>query len=562
LFFTINEQKCVSCLACVRVCPADAVAVDGASVRIVDEACIRCGICVPACPHDAIDTGGELGQAVALAAGGQAALILSVEAGVHFYPLAPEQVVNACCQAGVRTVHRGVLGDELVAAEYQRLLGDRHWGTMIRSTCPVVVERVRSEYPELVPYLAPVKTPVAAEAAYLREMYGADLKLVYAGVCMTEGGDHVDAVVTFKELEELLRVRDVDVKSQPETFERVPEERRRHLSTAGGLPLPLLQGEPQASRRFRKLRGLGQLEAMARAVNDKMDLGFVDILPCEGCLDHPLLGPRDQLYWRRRVLDQIEPKRSALPVLDPDIDVDVGAAFEVRTNGHYVAERDVEEVLEKIGRAPSGAPWDCGACGYRTCRKFAAALLKGRATLRSCPPYQERRVLEAQEQAAMDELTGLATLRVLKDRLSQELARSQRSRDAFAVMFVDLDKFKRVNDVLGHEAGNRVLEAVGRELRRTLRATDLAARYGGDEFVLVLVRTSPKGAARVAEAVRAAIETLGASMGYAPGLVSASVGVAVHDPRRAGGEDILEAADKALYRAKARGGNVVETQGA
>ena len=68
MLFEIKAEKCVSCLACVRVCPAEAVAVDGASVSIVDEACTRCGMCVPACPHDAIATVGDLARATALAA--------------------------------------------------------------------------------------------------------------------------------------------------------------------------------------------------------------------------------------------------------------------------------------------------------------------------------------------------------------------------------------------------------------------------------------------------------------------------------------------------------------
>ena len=120
MHFTIDAQSCVACLACVRVCPTAAVAVDGAQVTIVDEACIRCGLCAPACPHDAIKVSGQIGRALALAARGNGVLMLCPEAAAHFYPATPEQVVNACYAAGYRAVHRGVIGDELVAAEYQR----------------------------------------------------------------------------------------------------------------------------------------------------------------------------------------------------------------------------------------------------------------------------------------------------------------------------------------------------------------------------------------------------------------------------------------------------------
>src|SRR2546427_6265142 len=122
--FRIKPDSCVACMACVRVCPADAVAVEGAIVRIVDEACTRCGLCLPACPHDAIEALGDLSRALELALAGRAALILSVECAAYFYPAAPNQVVNACYAAGFRTVHRGVLGDELVAREYLDLWAD------------------------------------------------------------------------------------------------------------------------------------------------------------------------------------------------------------------------------------------------------------------------------------------------------------------------------------------------------------------------------------------------------------------------------------------------------
>lgn len=557
MLFEIEAQKCVSCLACVRVCPAEAVAVDGASVSIVDQACIRCGMCVPACPHDAIAAKGDLARAVALAASGQAVLVLTVEAAAHFYPNTPEQVINACYQAGFRAVHHGVIGDELVASEYLKLWAEPVWGTMIRSTCPVIVETIRHEYPELVPYLAPVKTPIAAEAEYLKRVYGRDAPIVYAGVCLSDGLEEVAAAITFTELAQLLQARGAAVNEQPLWFERMPQERRRHVSTAGGLPLPVLHEATQASRRFRKVRGLSALGALARAVGtEQMDLGFVDILPCEGCLDHPLLGPKEELYWRRRVVGESEPPRSALPVLEPEVAVDVTAAFGFVRNGKRPPVDAVEQVIETIGRAPSGKAWDCGACGYGTCAGFAAALLKGRATYRQCPPYQERRLTEAEREAAVDALTGLATYRVLKGRVGQEVARADRSGDGFAVAFVDLDRFKRLNDTYGHAEGNRVLEGVGRELQRSIRSTDVAARYGGDEFVVMLIRTDRKGALRVGEVIRKSIEAMGLAMGFEERMVTASVGVAGYEPGRPG-VDVLEEADKALYRAKAAGGNAV-----
>jgi diguanylate cyclase (GGDEF)-like protein len=560
--FRIDPELCVACLACVRVCPSDAVAVEDQKVWIVDEACTRVGLCFPACPHEAIIAVGDSTRALEFALARRAVLILSVESAAYFYPATPEQVVNACYASGFAIVHRGVLGDELVAKEYLDLWTEEEWGsggTVIRSTCPVIVETIRNQYPELIPYLAPVATPIQAEARYLKALYGEETPVVYAGVCLTEGGKDVDAAITLVELGSIIKKRGVRVQDQPLYYSRIPEERRRFWSTPGGLPLDLLKEERHSSRRFRKVRGLSQLEGIARAVGvDRIDLGFVDILPCEGCLDHPLLGPKEELFRRREIVGATEPPRALAPVLADGIEVEVGAAFDVELNGVGPSLEAVEEILDQIGLAPNGRPWNSGACGYPTCQDFAVAAAQGRTTLKSCPRYLERQAQVAQQQAAVDALTGLASFRVLRDRLANEVARCHRTGDRFAVLFLDLDNFKQVNDRFGHEAGNAVLKETAKQCGEHIRLTDLAGRYGGDEFVVVLVGTGEEGARVVGEKVRAAVEQVGKGMGYPEGLVTASIGVAEYRPDKKD-EDVLVAADRALYRAKAAGRNQVAT---
>src|SRR5205807_1256805 len=200
---------------------------------------------------------------------------------------------------------------------------------------------------------------IEAEARYLKAMYGEDTPIVYTGVCLTEGGADVDAAITLAELGGIFKKRGIRLQDQPLFFSRIPEERRRYWSTAGGLPFELLKEERQSSRRFRKVRGLGALEGIARAVAvDRIELGFVDILPCEGCLDHPLLGPKEELHRRRVIVGATEPPRAPAPVLADGVEIDVGSAFEIAVTGVAPSAESVEDILEQIGLAPNGHAWD------------------------------------------------------------------------------------------------------------------------------------------------------------------------------------------------------------
>lgn len=223
------------------------------------------------------------------------------------------------------------------------------------------------------------------------------------------------------------------------------------------------------------------------------------------------------------------------------------------------------QVLERLAE-------ELAACGrhaeaYAVQREFFAAYEKrlGLASRARYHAVQIRFELDRmraerdalREQALRDPLTGLYNRRYLDSVLGDLLAVFARSRQPLAVAMLDLDHFKQVNDQFGHEAGNQVLKAVAAEIRHAIRASDLAARYGGDEFVVILTRTDLEGANRVAEAIRAGIEGVGRRLGYPVGHVTASIGVAEYDVGRPHEGDLLVQADRALYQAKSLGRNAV-----
>lgn len=159
-----------------------------------------------------------------------------------------------------------------------------------------------------------------------------------------------------------------------------------------------------------------------------------------------------------------------------------------------------------------------------------------------------RRLVEERlrQLAKTDPLTGLANYRQLASVLDSEIRRSGRSQRPFAVLFFDLDGLKKINDRLGHLVGSRALIRVAEAVRASCRALDTAARYGGDEFALVLPEASGEAADQVARRVCGRL----ASDGQSPPL-TASVGIAVYPRDGETQEALLAAADRLLYRAKA-----------
>jgi diguanylate cyclase (GGDEF)-like protein len=159
-----------------------------------------------------------------------------------------------------------------------------------------------------------------------------------------------------------------------------------------------------------------------------------------------------------------------------------------------------------------------------------------------------------------DPVTGLRTRRYVAEVLNIEWIRARRYRTPLSVMMADLDHFKRVNDQYGHPAGDAVLRGVSDVLRQTLRAPDVAGRYGGEELLVILPQTEAAGAAQMAERWREAVEkaTFRSPDGQSVG-VTVSIGVAAFDAAHASPEDLVSDADAALYRAKNGGRNRVET---
>jgi diguanylate cyclase (GGDEF)-like protein len=163
---------------------------------------------------------------------------------------------------------------------------------------------------------------------------------------------------------------------------------------------------------------------------------------------------------------------------------------------------------------------------------------------------------EARNLADRDPLTGFYNHRFLHERLGEEVVRAQRARHPLSVLMLDIDDFKLVNDTFGHLFGDRVLTWTAELIRSTLRASDVPARYGGDEFAIILPETDKDEARAAAERILGAFRDrafVGEQRGPVP--IAASIGVATFPADGRTATDLIAAADRALYRVKRDGGH-------
>jgi len=320
----------------------------------------------------------------------------------------------------------------------------------------------------------------------------------------------------------------------------------------------------------RVVRGLADIDSLLAAVRrGEASPSVVDMLCCEGCIDGPCVN-RDLSVFAKRNIDAAERERQPPPAVDSRTFLSALPKIELHRTieadpapTHEPTAEEVDNVLAAGEFATRDEALDCGMCGYERCIDHAAAIWLGNSTWAMCFPLERKRLLREHDRLAeaslTDDLTGLLNRRALDARLDEEIARAERYGTPLSLVVLDLDNFKEVNDQLGHAAGDALLRAVGTLLRAELRTADIAVRYGGDEFALVLPGVTKTGAWAVAEKVLSSLRSMSAENGEGPRVTATcSVGVASFGETFRDPEALLRGADAALYAAKRSGRNRVE----
>jgi len=572
-----RAERCVECWGCVRHCPARALKIVDGRSAVIEERCVKCGLCVTECGNAGHVIRDDTALVRELLAGPLPVIaLLATESVAAMHPLTSSGVEQALDGLGFAGVETTVLGEELVAAAYE-LVHTRAEDLLprLRSTCPVAVEWVKRFHPELTGALVPLVPPYIAQARLVREMYPFEVAVVYVSPCWArkdevfsaEFAGEVDVAIGFDELRRLIAECPP---RRPASGHRRRPQAVKQLSGIDGFPRRTLADTDRTASEFVSVRGLLDLDRLLTAiVRGEAAPAVVDMLSCEGCIDGPCVNAELSVFAKRNV-DASERERQPPPAVDsrtflsamPPVDLARSFLPAPAPTREPTAE-EIDAVLAAGEFASRADAIDCGACGFDTCVEHAASISLGNSAWEMCFPLQRKRLLRETERLSealvIDTLTGLMNRRAFDERLAEEVARARRYGTPLSLLMIDLDGFKAVNDRHGHNGGDALLRAVGVLLRSELRETDIAVRYGGDEFALVLPGTPKTDAWAVAEKVRATLRVLAADAGDGHQVgTTVSIGVASHNSERTTARALVEAADAALYRAKESGRDRVE----
>lgn len=576
---SVSGDDCRECWTCARLCPAKAIRIVEGRPEVLLERCVACGLCVVECSSGCFTVRDDVGTVRQLLEGERPVIaIVATEFITALHPWSPTEIERRLESLGFHAVETTLLGEEMVARAYEEHVSRLNGLPLIRSTCPVVSEWVLRYRPSLSQALVPIVPPYIAQARLVKAVYPTDVAIVYVSPCFVrkdeyrdpQFGGAVDAVIDFVELAALLEEvtpGPVDCAAGANRPEPLKE-----ISLTDGFPRAPLEARSMTATDVSVARGLHDTERILEAIEDgEVASRIVDLLNCEGCIDGPAVNPGMSVFAKRNI-DVAEREARGRNVVSsrdllrflPSVDLlrsFTAAAVELETP----TDEQIDAILADGGFESREEALDCRACGYRSCVGFASAVFSGTATWEMCFPLQRRQLREDMEQlatsATVDPVTGLWNRNALSERLGDEISRFQRYGIPVSLLMLDLDTFKQVNDEWGHVAGDQLLAAVGHLLAEGIRASDFAARYGGDEFAVVLPGTSKTEAYAVAEKIRLGVASLRVSpRDLAPGQqigTTISVGVASAGAQSGEAISLLEAADRALYAAKKNGRNQV-----
>ncbi len=298
LVFT-EKNNCQDCYKCIRHCPVKAIKIENMSASVMDELCIYCGTCVEVCPVDAKKTRNDLALArYLMQSGKKVVLSMAPSWPLAFSDYSDSQLLYALKQLGFHTVSETSLGAEMVTQQATQILQEGKQGLWLSSCCPVIVQMIEKIYPQHLSYLMPLQSPMQVHARYLKQIYGEDTVVIFAGPCIAkkkeveEVENQMDIVLTFDTLRSWLEDEAL-VPDFMESIDTPPANTKNRKASLypvdGGMIAGIASNSGVTEQQMMTFSGIehvsGILENLEELKHQKL---FLELMACEGgCINGP-----------------------------------------------------------------------------------------------------------------------------------------------------------------------------------------------------------------------------------------------------------------------------------
>lgn len=393
--------NCKNCYKCVKNCSVKAIKMINDQAQIIEDRCVACGKCFLVCPQNARNILSDLDNVVN-AINENKKVIISIAPSYLGVYKNPYKLIGALKKFGVYAVEETSIGASKITELYKEYIENSDGKNIITSCCPSVNLMIQMYYPELLDNLIPIDSPMIAHSKMLRKKYGKDAYITFLGPCIAKKCEAypyqvariMDAVISFEELENYFIENNIDIDN---CIEEVPDNTGNITGQRYPIERGILSGLTDVlhEKEYTNLAVSGAMhcrELFDALKNNDLRNICIEANMCEGgCMGGPAISKDEKNVYVRRILikNKLKQNENANKAIEKiNYSLDYTRKFRNRQlQEPKYTEKQVTDVLEKIGKHSKSDELNCGSCGYETCREKAISVLNGLSYPEMCLPY-------------------------------------------------------------------------------------------------------------------------------------------------------------------------------
>lgn len=393
----LKKANCKNCYKCIRNCPIKAIEVVDGQAQIMENECVLCGNCVLVCPQNAKEVRNDVDKVRGLMASGKRVVASVAPSYISEFAVSGmEEFEEYLKGLGFAWADETAKGAYIVKSEYERLIEQKEMNIVISSCCPTVVKLIQKYYPMLIPYIAPVISPMEAHAKLIHET-DPECSVVFLGPCISKKDEvqkykgHTTYALTFDELRDWFAQEESGVVSAEEPSLDGSRYLSRFFPKSGGI-VKTMTKDP--AYRYMVVDGMEECIAALNELRDGKFSGcFIEMSACKGsCVN----GPAFRMHKKSVLASSLRVEDYAKDGSRTDFDIPYDMETRKHISDEYVAvqvpgEAKIQEILRKMGKHSPEDELNCGTCGYSTCREKAIAVYYGKADISMCLPYMKEK---------------------------------------------------------------------------------------------------------------------------------------------------------------------------